>query len=478
MEPWQSWTVVVLGGGAAWWYYNSMTNPRTRTNRAISVSESTLAKSTKRREDNKAKRRRDDAPGTSEPSGSDLPEAPTATSSSIRANEPLKRRKGGTDKADIAALSSVVDKPAQGAGLQNETDGVDEGLDNKEFAKQLSDLKTGTSLKPPPRPETVRKAARGSRAYGAGQISRVDQNKASSSQNVSATSSTAGADADDDLSPAASPAFGASSVPNNRNPANGDISDMLEAPAAGPSVLRLTESAQGSHTKQSQQLRSFQVQETKKQRQNRQKAEEKKLAREQQEKERRILLEKQLRTAREAESRPARNGVPSKVPSTDAWPGQVMGSNAQAGSSTSTSMAHNAPLLDTFDQKDSNNNYASSTGTSGRTSQAARRWESDLPSEEEQMKMINEMNSDDGWNTVPKGKKGKKTVPGPHGNTNGNDSSDAGLSQSKPTSDDYSRAVKAAHTEDGGDEGWSASNSAATLSSGNGHVNDSDWAVV
>src|SRR5206468_1295142 len=98
-------------------------------------------------------------------------------------------------------------------------------------------------------------------------------------------SSTTGADADDDLSPAGSPASGAASLAAAKSV---DISDMLEEPRAAPGVLRLTD-PKGTMGKQKskQAPRTFEVAETKKQRQNRLKREAQKAVNEESEKERR-----------------------------------------------------------------------------------------------------------------------------------------------------------------------------------------------
>ena len=60
-------------------------------------------------------------------------------------------------------------------------------------------------------------------------VKTVKQSSALHTPALSSGSSQAGGEADDDLSPAVSPALNA-----------GDVSDMLEAKASGPSTLRLT----------------------------------------------------------------------------------------------------------------------------------------------------------------------------------------------------------------------------------------------
>ncbi len=479
MEPWQSWAVVLSISGAAWWYYNSQNKRKTKTTRTPSVSGQGQSKSQKRREEGRARRKKDGSLDVGDISSSDRPTDSLMKSSpaSVDGIESTKKRKGGKQMNERAAVSSAVDAPAAPKDYHDGNE-EEEGMDNREFAKQLSGLKTGTSLAPPARKGPSKKALKQSRANGVPQESSPPSVPEGSgvlnSQSISTTSSTTGADADDDLSPALSPALQASST--GRTSTSGDVSDMLEAPAAGPSVLRLTDSREFRQVKKAKQQKSAEVQETKKQRQNRQKAEEKKLAREQQEKERRVLLEKQLRTAREAEGSPARNGTAApKPPATNAWAAQSKQTNEQPLSTSHDDTANDAPLLDTFDK----------TETSGKDNAPAshladarpKAWERDLPSEEEQLKMIDEMN-DDGWNTVSKGRKAKKKPSGINGDATANDSSDGGLSKANEGVNGTSKSppAQAERSNIDVDPAIELAGGAETPVKGNPH--DSDWAVV
>ncbi|EKG19382.1 hypothetical protein MPH_03245 [Macrophomina phaseolina MS6] len=162
---------------------------------------------------------------------------------------------------------------------------------------------------------------------------------------------------------------------------------MLEAPAAGPSVLRLTESTSPApQKKQQKKASSPEPKETKKQRQNRKKAEQAKAEREEAEKARKVLLENQRRTARESRGEAAKNGLGAPTSAPSAW--------AQKKEETKTNGS--GALLDTFDNNSSN---LAASGTSAT-------WERDLPSEEEQLRLAME---DSTWSTVEtKGKKSKK----------------------------------------------------------------------
>lgn len=168
-----------------------------------------------------------------------------------------------------------------------------------------------------------------------------------------------------------------------------DVSDMLEAPAQAPSVMRLTSTddtnANKSHHKEFEQAQS------KKQRQNRRKVEERKLERDAAEQERQKALEVQRRTAREARGEPAKNGL-GAVTAKSPWTGSDSSSAKQSNYNT-----HLGPLLDTFDSELTHvsENSQTSVQRNGVLQQN--------PSDHEIT------GTDDGWNTVAK-KKVKKAL--------------------------------------------------------------------
>jgi hypothetical protein len=220
------------------------------------------------------------------------------------------------------------------------------------------------------------------------------------------TSSTTGADADDDLSPFGSPLADAT-VPAT------DVSDMLEAPAPGVSVLRLTGVAENERKKK-QKPEAFKTVETKKQRQRRIKNENKKLMVEDAEKQRRVLLEKQLHTARENERQEIARAKPV---TSNAWknnPGHA------SNGAQSVRENHSTPLLDTFDlgfqplpatlRGASPSTPASADDTRPLGSSTQESWAEHLPSEEEQMRLLGAMSSENEWRTVSNKKKEKRKV--------------------------------------------------------------------
>ncbi|KAJ2987347.1 hypothetical protein NUW58_g4558 [Xylaria curta] len=224
-------------------------------------------------------------------------------------------------------------------------------------------------------------------------------------------SSTTG-DADDDLSPQASPVVTAADSQG--------VSDMLEPVASGPSVLRLTGTDSVKKPKE-RKTKTPEPVETKKQRQNRKKAEAAKAAREEDEKERKVKMEQQRRAARIAEGRPAKDGS-NFVPAQNAWDSEP----ANGGASVQ--------LLDTFEQQPKPQPAKAHTAAPAATKATSDPW-SGLPSEEEQLEMIRQ---EDSWSEVKTKKKGKKKdtpaeasatpVQPPNGNT-----AVATVASSKPT---------------------------------------------
>ena len=231
----------------------------------------------------------------------------------------------------------------------------------------------------------------------------VKQNSALNTPVLSSGSSQA----DDDLSPVGSPDLNA-----------GDVTDMLEPVASGPSTLRVTASTKPAKERVVRQSKEEQI-ETKKQRQNRQRVEERRLQRGADEKDRKALEEKQRRSARETRGEPARNGMqPARQPNVSAW----TASSTQSGTDApvATGMNHNnqnGPLLDTFDAdslSSSNGGMGASTAATSTTSAGGGGFDYELPSEEDQMAQAMKQSEDEsGWTTVAQPKKSKKKADSP-----------------------------------------------------------------
>ena len=389
LEPWQSWAIVGAGVAGAYFYYSRNDNKkRALSKRRMSVPRGTSTDSIRRGSNAKAK-------GQTKNAIIDVTagEAAEVSSSAVadKNKSKTRKRKSVKDEPVLTGQRSLPDVTAQGT-----SDMLDEDLDNKEFAKQLNELKVGSSLAKPDGPKKKARNQDGQAELPphSSNVQNASINGMSDSKQLSTASSTTGGDADDDLSPATSPPLGASEPTRS-----GDVTDMLEAPAKGPSVLRLTSVEEPKRQPKSQKVVA--EPETKKQRQNKRKTEEKRLVREEAERERKILLEKQLRTAREAEGRPAKNGL---APPSNAWNKSAGGNPKSVPPTTS---APSGPLLDTFER---DTTPASSNGSAHESTiiNSQKAWQKEVPSEEEQLRLLTEMDGNDGWNTVEKGGKGKR----------------------------------------------------------------------
>jgi len=243
-------------------------------------------------------------------------------------------------------------------------------------------LESETKKKPTPKPAKKKAPAKS--------VKKAAQDVAEKVEAVASGASTTGADADDDLSSLNSPSLGASIA--SKMPSGKDVSDMLEPKAAAANVMRILPSTQPAPANK-QQPKVEAPKETKKQRQNRKKAEEAKAAREEAEKERKILAEKQRRTAREARGEPAKNGLKSAAPATNAW------ASERPAAEVVSSGVPQGQLLDTFDS-----DAAPATTNGGVKTPESQDWTNGV-SEEEQVRMAMEETA---WETVPKGKKQRK----------------------------------------------------------------------
>lgn len=334
MNPYLSWAILLVVAGGLGWYYNGPV-PKTKTPIAPAVEKTEAALGVKKPKRKPAKKEKS-------------PEPPA-------------------NKAEEKKQPAVETKPT----TPQEANKDDEEIDNKEMAKRFAAVKSGAA------PE------------GTSKSQKKKSKKATPQQEQSP--STTGADADDDLSSADSPSV---------NPATtaGYVSDMLEAPAPGASVLRVTGSVEQQPKKQKPQ--SFKQVETKKQRNQRLKNEARKEQVKEAEEERRKLLEKQLHTARESERQEAAKAKPATP--TNAWQTSNVANGAPK---TAPAPVPKVELLDTFDHQVSS---AKSNGPA--PAAGSNKWSQNLPSEEEQMRMLGASNGvADEWTTVStKAKKPKK----------------------------------------------------------------------
>ncbi|KAK3330145.1 hypothetical protein B0H66DRAFT_47321 [Apodospora peruviana] len=309
-----------------------------------------------------------------------------------------------TDKG--AKPKSRAPKPASAsASAQSVSYSSDDGVDNREFARQLAAAKQGTNLNAAKKNEEKRqKSVKQSRAR---------EEKAEDSK-ASAPSSNAGADADDDESPIASPEMQAADVAG--------ISDMLEPEASGPSVLRLTDTDKVKQKEKK--AKAPEKAETKKQRQNRQKAEAAKLERRETEKQRQVALEAQRRLARISEGRAAKDGsafmAAAAKPAQSVWTGNGNGINSSSNSSVTNGDYVPVQPLDTFDT--SSHTDVSLPQESTPPAKKGENWISSLPSEEEQLEILR---GEEAWSTVKTKKAGKTKKKDAQGFDSANESESA-----------------------------------------------------
>ncbi|KFX90056.1 hypothetical protein O988_08361 [Pseudogymnoascus sp. VKM F-3808] len=345
--------------GAGYWYLQNR-KPAVKQTKAAPTKQAT--KQTEARKDGKAKKQRSEG----------------AQSSGDQASEKSTSKKA-RKAVKIDAKPSVQHTTSQPTTSTNDDD--DDEIDNREFARQLSNAKAGTVIGSKPQAGARQKSVKQSRAQQAAASNSFDENTAS------ATSSNAGADADDDLSAADSPVLTA------RSSNLGGVGDMLEPASQGPSVLRITSPSNPQPKKEKKAAKAPEPVETKKQRQNRKKREAEKLALEESEKDRKVLQESQRRTAREAEGRAAKDGsqYTNAAAAASVWKAD------QAAKAEAKPANGQVDLLDTFEP--ATKPAATKPKAKGSDDYAA------LPSEEEQLRLIEE---DSAWNTVTKPKKGKK----------------------------------------------------------------------
>jgi hypothetical protein len=196
----------------------------------------------------------------------------SAQASSAEVQASKKRKIVSAPKGDVVAKTQEGTK----ASLPRVED---DGIDNAAFAQQLKQAQQGTKLQKP------QQAANQKERRAVKTVTKPESPTLSAE-----TSSTAGRDGDDDMSPSDTPASSVSRA--------GDVSDMLEAAPARPNTIRLTNTDTAKPAKTAP--KQFETVLTKKQRQRRQQQEENRLLREEADKEHEAKKQQQLRTARMA----------------------------------------------------------------------------------------------------------------------------------------------------------------------------------
>lgn len=261
----------------------------------------------------------------------------TSTPTSATENKSNKRRKLVSAPIEDKVVAQTAE--GQAATLPRDEDG---GMSNKEFAQQLARAQAGTKLDAPKSEGASKKERR-----AAAKAAKGKSNGLNASGLSTETSSTTGRDADDDLSPVGSPSTGPSSTaPTSRA---GDVSDMLETPAAKPSTLRLTDVKDQSTKPSPKSAKVFEPVLSKKQRQRQARQAEQKALREESDRLHEAKKQAQLRAARMAEGSSNQIKANSFTAKQNAW---QTAKPASGKLSENASRAKVAPLLDTFEKTD------------------------------------------------------------------------------------------------------------------------------
>lgn len=263
-------------------------------------------------------------------SGASTPTSATET----KAN---KRRKLVSGPVDDKVVAQTVE--GQEVTLPRDDDN---GMSNKDFAQQLAKAQAGTTLEASKSQGTSKKERRAAAKVGDGK-----QNGLEASGLSTETSSATGRDADDDLSPAGSPSTGpVSTAPTSRA---GDVSDMLEAPAAKPTTLRLIDVKDDSSKSLQKSSKAFEPVLSKKQRQRQSKQAEQKALREESDRVHEAKKQAQLRAARMAEGTSNQTKANSFSAKQNAW---HTANPAPEKLIRNTVSSEPAPLLDTFEKEE------------------------------------------------------------------------------------------------------------------------------
>ncbi|RVX67892.1 hypothetical protein B0A52_08497 [Exophiala mesophila] len=317
-----SWVALLALTAALTKYYNPQLFDRL-TQQAVQASESIASpKPVEKRQ--KTKRTHTSRVG---------PTSGTSTPTSAGEGVAHKRRK-------LASTTAGHENPVQPAAVrQSEAAEDDEAsMSNKDFAQRLSKTQAGTSLAASKATGTSKKERR------AAKKARGPAGGPEASAISTASSVTDGPDAEDDFSLVGSPSTGpVSTAPTSRAD---DVSDMLEAPAAKPTTLRLTDVKEKIKSLPKTVSNKFEPVLSKKQRQRQAKQAEQKALKEESDRLHDAKKQQQLRTARTAAGTSNQTKADNFAAKQNAW---QSGKPTTSGTSGQTAEVRHAPLLDTFD---------------------------------------------------------------------------------------------------------------------------------
>ncbi|KAL6242961.1 hypothetical protein RBB50_010061 [Rhinocladiella similis] len=254
---------------------------------------------------------------------------------------------GGEDKSNKRRKVTSTPLEAQTAqsGSAEAPTEEDNGMSNKEFAQQLAKAQVGTRLETTKAQGPSKKERRAARKF-----SETKQNGV----HAPATEATVGDghETDDGAMPEAEPL--SSPVLTDAPKASGDVSDMLEAPAAKPTSLRLTNVKDAVAKNVTRPItKAFEPVLSKKQRQRQAKKAEEKARMEESNRVQEAKKQNQLRTARMAEGSSNQTKANSFAAKQNAWQqGKPSSSSSSSSAETSSKVPRNgaAPLLDTYEK--------------------------------------------------------------------------------------------------------------------------------
>ncbi|KAL1954237.1 hypothetical protein VTO42DRAFT_1470 [Malbranchea cinnamomea] len=420
MNPYLSWAILLLIAGGLGWYYNGRSPSRTRVAPTRTYVEKSEVASTAKKPKRQPKKPRDVTSASATPDKQELRVNTSQTTSTAVDNEP------------------------------------ESGMDNLQFAKEFSKVQNGSAL-------SVASSSSGKKTQKK-KTQRIKQGDSRGA--LTSASSTTGADADDDMSPV-------DWVQDTPVVSAGDVSDMLEPAAPAASVLRITGSPENepvNKKKNKQKAENSKPTETKKQRQQRIKKENAKALVQEAEEQRRKLLEKQLHTVREHERRETAkfNTQPSNAWNTTPPAKQTNG--------VQQPVAASGGLLDTFDAESPPkvNGVAAQKedSTPVHNGSIEQSWTQDLPSEEEQIRILSNLSSENEWTTVSskKEKKKKNGVNKSGDNLSETNSETPSVKPNSKTTDKTSSMQPPPAPSD-----LTSALTATSVSTQKGHPLDSDW---
>ncbi|KIW18750.1 hypothetical protein PV08_03039 [Exophiala spinifera] len=253
----------------------------------------------------------------------------TATPSSGPEDKANKRRK---------VTSTPLETHASQRGAVEPATEEDNGMSNKEFARQLAKAQAGTKLEPAKAQGPSKKERRAAR-----KASTTKQNGVHSIPTESTVEN--GDETDDDAVLETEPS--SSSVSMDAPNEFGDVSDMLEAPTAKPTSLRLTNVKDAVAKNVTKPIaKAFEPVLSKKQRQRQAKKAEEKARMDESNRLQEAKKQNQLRTARMAEGSSNQTKANSFTARQNAW--QQGKPSLSTEPSYKAPQAEAAPLLDTF----------------------------------------------------------------------------------------------------------------------------------